>query len=623
MINLRQVHLSFGHAPLLDHVSVQIEPGEHICLIGQNGAGKSTFLKLIQAKIEPDAGYVAIPAEIKLSELPQTVPQDLSGTVYEVVSQGLGDLGSLLQQFEKINVQLAESASDDLLQQLERVQHEIDLKNGWVIHQRIMRVLTQTGLAADEDVKSLSGGQVRRALLARALVVDPDVLILDEPTNHLDIESIIWLENFLKNYPKTVVFVSHDRAFMQAVATRIFELDNGHLLSWSGKYEDFLKHKEMLLAAEATEQALFDKKLAQEEVWIRQGIKARRTRNEGRVRALKKMREERSQRRDRRGNMKIADQKIGEATGKIVFEAEQVSYQYESKPIINNLNVSIQRGDRIGIIGPNGCGKTTLLKLLLGKLEPNSGKVKQGSKIELAYFDQHRAILDDEKTLVENVGEGSDQVIINGTPKHVIGYLQDFLFSPQRARSKVKGLSGGERNRLLLAKLFTKPANVLVLDEPTNDLDVETLELLEEYLLNYQGTLLLISHDREFINNIVTSTLVFEGEGKVAEYVGGYDDWLRQRASLSQPLKVAAKERATNKPGQKKLSYKEARELELLPEKIAKLESRIADLHNTMAEAGFYQQEKQEITVTQKDLQEAEEALQKAYERWEQLEQSK
>ncbi|OGO90500.1 MAG: ABC transporter ATP-binding protein [Coxiella sp. RIFCSPHIGHO2_12_FULL_42_15] len=615
LINLRQIYLSYGFHPLFDHIDLQIESGEHVCLLGRNGMGKSTLLKLILGDVQPDAGIVDRGQSV-IAYLPQTAPENFSGTVYDVVAEGLGELGQWLVQYEHINRELALHKNPKLMHQLADIQQRIENQNGWHLEQRVSKVLSQMTLDGALEVTTLSGGLQRRVLLAKALVTEPDLLILDEPTNHLDITAIEWLESFLKKYKQAILFVSHDRVFMQSIATRILELDNGELINWSGSYHDFLTHKAASLAAEQTQQALFDKKLAQEEVWIRQGIKARRTRNEGRVRALEKMRVERQERQQRMGNVTLTAQGFSQS-GKVVFSAEKVHYG----SILKNFSTTILRGDKIGIIGPNGSGKTTLLRILLGELPPEQGTVKQGTHLKMAYFDQHRALLDDNKTVQENVSPGAETLTINGKSRHVMSYLQDFLFSPERARSLVKVLSGGERNRLLLARLFTLEANVFVLDEPTNDLDVETLELLEEQLLNYQGTLLLVSHDREFLNNIVTSTLVLEGDGRVGEYVGGYDDWLRQRVEpVAEKSKAVVKTIKATNDNAKKLSYKEKVELEKLPTRIQQLESEIERLQQTMMDTRFYQKTSDEIAKVKQQLQQCEQQLSSAYARWEELE---
>ncbi|MEJ1355229.1 MAG: ATP-binding cassette domain-containing protein [Candidatus Sedimenticola sp. (ex Thyasira tokunagai)] len=626
LLTLRNLQLGFGGPLLLDGVDLSIERGERICLLGRNGAGKSTLMKLIAGELQADDGEFSLQQSARVTRLTQEVPEGLVGSVFDVVAGGLGGLGDLVRNYHHVSVQLATDYSDELLEQLSRVQHDLEAADGWQSEQRVETVISRLSLDPDIEFQALSGGLKRRVLLARALVQGPDLLLLDEPTNHLDIESIDWLEEFLLGYDGTLLFVTHDRMFLRKLATRILELDRGQITDWPGDYENFLRRKAEMLNAEEKANARFDKKLAQEEVWIRQGIKARRTRNEGRVRALKAMREERGSRREQSGTVNMALQGA-ERSGKLVVEVEGLTYAWDNEPVVKDLTTTILRGDRIGIIGPNGAGKTTLLNLLLGKLEPDSGKVKQGTKLAVAYFDQLRAVLDEEKTVQDNVAGGSDQVEINGHSKHVISYLQDFLFAPDRVRQPVKALSGGERNRLLLARLFAKPANVLVMDEPTNDLDVETLELLEELLLNYQGTLLLVSHDRAFLNNVVTSTLVFEGDGCINEYVGGYDDWLwqRQAAEKSKAEKKAAPKVANKPVGEaavkaKKLSYKDQRELDALPKRLEELEANIDQLQAAMSDPTFYQQSAEEMAKANEQLQSLEMELAGAYERWEALE---
>jgi len=631
LVSLRNIGLSFGGPALLDGANLEIEKSERICLVGRNGTGKSTLFKVLMGELQADDGTIQIGQGVRVSKLAQEVPDDTQGSVYSVVAQGLDQAGQLLIRFNELSHQLAEDMS--LMPEFEKVQHELEAVNGWDIGQRIDTALSKLELDGDTEFSSLSGGWKRRVLLAQTLVAEPDVLLLDEPTNHLDIEMIAWLEDFLLNYKGTLLFITHDRMFLRRLATRIIELDRGKLTSWPGNYEKYLIHKQAALDAEATEAAHFDKKLAEEEKWIRQGIKARRTRNEGRVRALEKMRRERAERRETTGQAKL-NMQGSSASGKIVVEADNVSWSWqnaqgEKNTLLKNFSTTILRGDKIGIIGPNGCGKTTLIRLLLGDLEPEQGSIKQGTKLDIAYFDQLRGQLDPEKNVQDNIAGGNDFVTIDGQPRHVISYLGDFLFSPQRARTPVKALSGGERNRLLLAKLFIKPVNMLVMDEPTNDLDVDTLELLESILVEYKGTVILVSHDRSFINEVVTSTLVFEGDGQVNEYVGGYDDWLRQRriSSSNKTAKNKPKAEATkstvavseeNKP--KKLSYKEQSELEKLPAKIEKWEAEQEALHAQMAAGDFYQQDNAVITKAQQQLVELEDELAKGYARWEELE---
>ncbi len=624
LLTLRNISLAFGGPLLLDSIDLQIEPGERLCLLGRNGEGKSTLMKVLAGFIKADEGVIDRQQNLKVAYLTQDVPADIKGSVYDVVASGLDEVGSLLKQYHHTILQFEHDHDDTLMEKLERIQHDLEAKGGWQFSQRIEATLSRLQLPADMAFSSLSGGLKRRVLLARALVVEPDLLLLDEPTNHLDIEAINWLEEFLLSWNGSLLFVTHDREFLRHLATRIIELDRGQLSSWQCNYDQYLERKQEALNAEAKANADFDKKLAQEEVWIRQGIKARRTRNEGRVRALEALRKERAQRRERSGkvDMKL---NVQDRSGKIVVEVDDISYRYDEKFIVQNFSTTIMRGDHIGIIGPNGAGKTTLIQLLLGKLQPTSGSVKLGTKLEVAYFDQHRAALDLKKSVRDNLAEGTDKIEINGQTKHVMSYLQDFLFSPQRANSPVSTLSGGERNRLMLAKLFTKPFNMLVLDEPTNDLDVETLELLESLLLEYQGTLLLVSHDRAFLNNIVTSTLVFEGNGVVNEYVGGYDDWLRQKsaAPVTKPVTKNTTPKEPAKPQKsaaKKLSYKDQRELEALPKLIETLETELSELQGKLADPNFFQQEPQAVTTATERMTEIEQELEAAFERWQELE---
>jgi len=625
LIQLKSIQVSFGGPALLDNLSLTINAGERICLIGRNGAGKSTLMKVLNKEIKADSGEIIVEKNAVVAQLEQEVPKDMSGSIYDVVASGLEETGQLLSDFHALNEE-DDIGSDDWMKRFERVQHKLESCNGWHFQTTIDTVISRLELDAGVDFGQLSGGIKRRVLLARALVQEPDVLLLDEPTNHLDIEAIVWLEDFLLNFNGSLVFITHDRSFLRRLATRIIEIDRGVATSWPGDYENFLRRKEETLHAEELENARFDKKLAQEEVWIRQGIKARRTRNEGRVRSLEKMRSERSERREQQGSVNIQVD-VGQKTGKRVVEVENIMYTLPNgRVLIDNFSTLVQRGDKIGLIGPNGVGKTTLLKVLLGELQADSGKVIEGTNLEVAYFDQLRSQLDETRSVKDNLDRGADKVMINGKEKHVISYLQDFLFAPDRANSPVNALSGGERNRLLLAKLFIKPANVLVLDEPTNDLDVETLELLEELLLNYTGTVLIVSHDRAFVNNIVTSCFVFEGEGKISEYVGSYDDWLRQRpvAIESKPKKkkseVVKKELAPKQAKTKKLSFNEQHELEKLPAKIEKLEERVAALETQMADPNFYKQDHKKTSGITDELQEIQATLKAMYDRWEVLE---
>lgn len=624
LITLRNVIVSFGGPPQLDGVDLQLDAGERVCLVGRNGAGKSTLMKVIAGEIIPDDGQIERQQNLVVARLKQEVPHDTKGSVYDVVAAGLGEQGELLSRYHHAVHALETDCGEAAMAALERAQHALEAADGWDASLRTDTIISKLELPADAEFSALSGGMKRRVLMAQALVLDPDLLLLDEPTNHLDIEAINWMEEFLLNYKASLLFVTHDRMLLKKLATRIIDLDRGKVTSWPGDYETYLERKEASLDAEETANALFDKKLAEEEKWIRQGIKARRTRNEGRVRALKAMRREHGERRQRVGNANIKAQQA-DSSGKIVIEVDGVSQAYGDKAILKDFSTTIMRGDKIGIVGPNGAGKSTLLKILLGKLEPQAGRVKLGTKLEIAYFDQHRAQLDENKTVIDNIVEGKDEIEINGKPRHVISYMQDFLFSPQRARQEVRSLSGGERNRLLLAKLFTKPANVLVMDEPTNDLDVETLELLEELLCDYKGTLLLVSHDRAFINNVVTDCLVFDGPGELSSYVGGYDDWLRQRKAVNE-TKVEKKSQpkpATEKPKAKKLSYNDQRELDALPAKIEELEQLVESLQKKLADPDLYQQGSDAVTELNTQYETAETELGQAYERWDALEEMK
>jgi ATP-binding cassette subfamily F protein uup len=624
LASMRDVSVGFGGPLLLEGVNLQVERGEKVCLLGRNGTGKSTLLKLINGDIAPDEGEITRQQGVSIAYLPQEVPQGLSGKVFDVVSGGLGSRGELLAKYHEVSSQLAKG-DYALLGELDRLGQSLDTDGGWQIHRLVESVISRMQLDPDAGFENLSAGLKRRVLLARGLVSEPDILLLDEPTNHLDIEAINWLEEFLLGFGGTILFVTHDRMFLRKLASRIVELDRGKLTDWSCDYDTFLKRKEAALEEESKQWALFDKKLAQEEVWVRQGIKARRTRNEGRVRALERMRETRRRRREFIGSVRMQAQEA-ERSGRLVIEAQDVSFRYNDRPIIRDLSTAIMRGDKVGFIGPNGSGKTTLLNILLGKLAPQKGKIRLGTNLEVVYFDQLREQLDEEKSVLYNVGQGSNTVTIDGKSQHIIGYLRNFLFSPERARTPVSVLSGGERNRLLLARLFTKPSNILVMDEPTNDLDAETLELLEELLLDYKGTLLLVSHDRAFLNNVVTSTMVFEGEGQVNEYVGGYDDWLRQRKTDTPPARKEKAPPTPEKPRTKperprKLSYKERRELEDLPERIEALESEQQRLYQDMADPKFYQEDSaREIVDARARLESLERELAEAYKRWEILE---
>ena len=620
LITAKNLYHSYGDHPLLDKTSFSIESGERICLVGRNGAGKSTLLKIIAGQFKADEGEIAYARNLRIAELKQEVPEDLQGSVYDCIAAGIGKLAQVFTEWHHAALEAVSDAS--ALNRMQQLQDEIEANNGWNLENRISTTISKLGLPADTEFNTLSGGMKRRVLLGQALVAEPDLLLLDEPTNHLDIESIIWLEDFLRQYNGSLLFITHDRSFLQSLATRILDLDRGHLTSWPGSYEKYCESKQALLDNESTHNALFDKKLAQEEVWIRQGIKARRTRNEGRVRALKKLRDERMQRREVTGKAKLVSQKT-ELSGKIVINAENISFAWPDKPIVSDFNCKILRGEKIGLIGPNGCGKSTLIQLLLGQLAPQQGKVTTGTKLEVAYFDQHREALDQEKSVRDNLVSNSDEVTINGQSKHIISYLKDFLFNEKQIRMPVKALSGGERNRLLLARLFTRSFNLLVMDEPTNDLDMDTLELLEEMLIEFDGSLILVSHDRQFIDNTVTSTLVFDQPGVVNEYVGGYDDWLRQRPAAQVTPKVAVKGKTPvirNEPSN--LNQKQQKELKFLPEKIEKLENKIAAFHERFAKPDFYQQEEETIAEVQHKLAKVEAELSILYQRWEALEDS-
>lgn len=624
LVTLDNVSLAYGLHPLLDGVKFQIQKGERVCLIGRNGAGKSSLLKIVEGAVTPDSGQVWRKPQLRIARLAQELPTDTNLTVYEYVSQGLAEVGALLAEYHATIHRLSTQHDDKDLAKLESLQHKIDTNNGWQFELNINTILTRLELPAEKRIADLSGGWQRRAALACALVSSPELLLLDEPTNHLDVEAIQWLEDQLLSESCGLLFITHDRSLLQRLATRIIELDRGQLTSWPGDYENFLRRKEELLHAEAKHNADFDKVLAQEERWIRQGIKARRTRNEGRVRALEELRRVRAKRRDVESKASFS-MNSGEKSGQLVIEAKNVSQQFNHQPVITNFSTRIMRGDKIGLIGPNGVGKSTLLNILLDKMTPQSGTVTLGSKLQIAYFDQMRAALDLEKTVVENVVAGSDTIEINGKQQHVIGYLGDFLFTPQRARTPVKALSGGECNRLLLARLFSQPANLLVMDEPTNDLDIETLELLEELLSNYTGTLLIVSHDRSFLDNVVTSTFVFEGAGKITEYVGGYHDWLAQskkttqvKSTNSQP--TVEKSVPVAMKAVKKLSYKEQKELDELPTKIEALESELNQLQEKSAHADFYKQDQAQVAQTMSRLAELEKKLLQSYQRWEALE---
>jgi ABC transport system ATP-binding/permease protein len=622
LIRLTNVSIAFGTHALLDNAAFQLDAGERVGLLGRNGEGKSTLMKIIAGDIHADHGEIWRQPELRLAWLEQSPNLEAEETIYEAVAGGLGELGRVIARYHELLMHM--DGSEQSLQALGDVQHKLEAGNGWEFQTRVEAVLSKLQLPADVKVGSLSGGWKRRVALARALVIDPEVLLLDEPTNHLDFDSITWLEEQLLTFQGAVLFVTHDRAFLQKLATRIVDLDRGQLTSWAGNYQDYLQRKAAALEDEANQNAEFDKKLAKEEVWIRQGVKARRTRNEGRVRALKKLRAERTERRNTQGTAKLALSK-GETSGRKVVEAVNVNFKYTDKPIINDFSIRIERGDKIGLIGDNGAGKSTLLKLLLGQLQPNTGTIELGTNLQIAYFDQLREQLDPEISVADSVLDGGEFVDTPDGKRHVMSYLADFLFAPARARSPVKSLSGGEKNRLLLARLFTKPANLIVMDEPTNDLDLETLEILEEKLVEYQGTLLLVSHDREFLDNVVTSVLVFEGEARVGEYIGGYADWfaLSEQNKKTAAARVAAETVKKEKPKAsqpKKLSFKEQRELEQLPVTIDQLETLQTELTAKIASAEFYKQTADAMALTLEQLKTAEEQLAKAYKRWDELE---
>ncbi|MEK2166188.1 ABC transporter ATP-binding protein [Vibrio parahaemolyticus] len=631
LLTIHNAQLAFGDHPLLDRAEFALQENERVCLVGRNGAGKSTLMKVLAGDILLDDGKIQITQDVVVSRLEQDPPRNQEGTVYEYVSGGLAEIGEQLKIYHDLLDLVAQDPSEKNINRLAKTQEQLDHSNAWRFDNRVKNVLSALKLSPDTLLRDLSGGWQRKAALARALVCDPDVLLLDEPTNHLDVTTIEWLENFLKDFKGSIIFISHDRAFIKSMATRIVDLDRGQLSSFPGDYDNYLLEKEEMLRVEEMQNAEFDKKLAQEEVWIRQGIKARRTRNEGRVRALKKLREERRDRREVQGkvNLNIDD---ASRSGKIVFEAENVSFAYDGKQIVDNFSFNIMRGDRIALIGPNGCGKSTVLKLLLGQLEAQSGRLHCGTKLEVAYFDQYREILDPEKTVIDNLADGKQEVMVGGRQRHALSYLQDFLFAPKRARTPVKALSGGEKNRLLLARILLKSNNLLILDEPTNDLDIETLELLEEMLANYQGTLLLVSHDREFVDNTVTTSWIFEGDGVIEEFVGGYHDAKQQRDqalavrfSTEKPAKkekVVEETPKTTQPknNSKKLSYKLQRELEALPAKLEQLESDIETLQEQVNDPEFFAKPVEQTQPVLEQLAALEQELEIAFERWEELE---
>jgi ATP-binding cassette subfamily F protein uup len=595
LLGIKDVTIAFGGPPVLDRAGFAIERGERVCLLGRNGTGKSTLMKLLDGSLLPDQGEVVRQTGLTVARLEQEIPGDVEGSTYDVVAAGLGELGGLLARYHQVSHDVSTNHGDAALRELDRAHHALDAAHAWQVHTRVETVLVHLALDADAPFASASGGRKRQTLLARALVAQPDILLLDEPTNHLDVDAVEWMEQFLIDRGTTLLFVTHDRAFLRRLSTRIVELDRGVLRDWGDNYDAYLQRKEVALESEAREWAEFDKKLAKEEVWIRTGIRARRTRNEGRVRSLEALRSERGARRERTGAVKLRSQEA-ERSGRLVVETRGVGFAFGERPIVTDFSTMIMRGDRVGLIGPNGSGKTTLLRLLLGDLQPGTGTVRLGTGLEIAYFDQLREQLDPERSVFDSIADGADFIEVNGGRKHVTGYLQDFLFPPDRARTPVKALSGGERNRLLLARLFTRTFNVLVLDEPTNDLDLETLDLLEELLIEYSGTLLVVSHDREFLDNVVTSTLVLEGGGSVGEFVGGYTDWVRQRPlpePAGTPKRVAtgvpsgAKPAAKAAPKKRRLSFKESEELKGLPEAIDACERERGDLYVAMADPAF------------------------------------
>ncbi|MGC1404439.1 MAG: ATP-binding cassette domain-containing protein [Thermodesulfobacteriota bacterium] len=623
LIGMRNLCWGFSTPPLLENITFQIERGERLCLLGRNGEGKSTLLKLLNGEILPDQGEIWRQQGITVAALPQNVPQGFDGTIFDVVAEGLGRQGRSLVEDNRIGKTTEVRGISKLPQNRDTGAAGPGLEDWWAISRRIETVLSRTQLPPEAKFADLSAGMKRRTLFARALAMEPDVLLLDEPTNHLDIGTILWMEDFILRYVKTLLFVTHDRAFLKKLATRVLELDRGSLFSYGCDYGIYLKRRQAVLESEEVQNGLFDKKLSQEEAWIRQGIRARRTRNEGRVTALIEMREAFRARRKKIGEVKLRIQEA-ERTGKLVIEARKVSFSYDGTPIVRNFSTTIMRGDKVGIIGPNGVGKTTLLNILLKNISSQAGNVRHGTHLQAGYFDQLRNQLDEQKSVIENIGDGNDFIIQNGQKRHRIGYLQDFLFSPEKCHTPVQVLSGGEKNRLMLAKLFTQPANVLVLDEPTNDLDAETLELLEELLFEYQGTLLVVSHDRTFLNNVVTSTMVFEENGQVIEYAGGYDDWLVQRPNPGKTVSAGKKEGQKNSPKPKirkdqKLGYREKREFEELPRKINTLYSEQQELYAVMAEPLLYKKGKEEIARIRTQLADLDQAIETAYLRWEEL----
>ncbi len=636
LLTLQDVGLAYGHLPLFEEADLQIDAGERIALIGRNGTGKSSLLRVLSGEVPPDTGDIWRDPALRISRLDQDVPAAGTHSVFEEVASGLGDLGAIVAEYHRAAVRLADSHDAADLARLGELQHALEERDGWSIEQKVELVISRLSLPADRRMVELSGGWRRRVLLARALVSEPQLLLLDEPTNHLDIDAIRWLEEHLQTYPGAILFVTHDRAFLSAIATRIVELDRGRLTSWPGSYATYLQKKEAALEAEARELNRLDKKLQKEEAWLRQGVKARRTRNEGRVRALMALRADRAAHRSLGGTVRLAVDDA-QSSGKLVFEGKRVTKAFGSVPVIRDYSGRIVRGDRVGLIGPNGSGKTTLLRMLVGEIEPDSGEVRRGARLQIAYFDQQREALDPDVTVADSVNEGNTTVTINGQPRHIVGYLADFLFPRERAHSPVRSLSGGERNRLMLARLFARPANVLILDEPTNDLDIETLELLEELIGAFDGTVLLVSHDRAFLDNIVTSTLAFEGEGKVTEYVGGWEDYLRQSRSLqagsretplvavrSNPAAdrddVAAGIAGEGRPARRKLTFKDARELDRLPAAIESLEEEQARLRAEVEAPDFYKAGADRMRAVVARADEVARELERLLKRWVELE---
>ena len=620
LLSLNQISLAYGHHPLLEKVNFNVDKGERICLVGRNGTGKSTLFRVITGEATPDEGEIWRHDTLRVSYLQQEVPPDSTQTIFEVVASGLGEIGQILTQYHHAISQI-DHATDNYLNDLSDLQHKIEVADGWNTNQKVESALSRLDLEPDKLLSSCSGGMRRRIMLAQALVSEPDLLLLDEPTNHMDIAAINWMEEFLLGYKGALIFITHDRTFLRRLATRIIELDRGQLISFPGDFDHYLTKKEELLEIEARANAKFDKKLSEHEVWIRQGVKARRTRNEGKVRRLIEMRQEHARRIGTTGKINITADS-GDLSGKLVADLRHVNFSYNDHKIIDDFSTRIIRGDRIGIIGPNGSGKSTLLKTILGELTPQSGDVIMGTKLQIAYFDQHRRDLDVSKTVRENISPGTDHVLLRGQSRHVISYLRDFLFPPERVDAPVNILSGGERNRLLLAKIFLQPANMLVLDEPTNDLDVDTLELLEELLSDYDGTLLLVSHDRAFLDNVVTSTLVFEGDGHIGEYVGGYEDYLRQskvKPATNKKSNSPSNSITTTTKQKKKLSYKETQELQQLPVTIEQLEQEQQEIETQISQSDFYQQDKQKIADTMSRLETITSELAQSFERWEAL----